>query len=145
MALPNDKPFYRYRGHPHPTAQVGEILHHNAIENYGGLLGVRDPGALASALNAPSVMVGGEDAYPTFFYTVAALGFRFAKNHPFNDANKRTTWLTVAATLRKNGYYPRGIEFEDETVLLAAGHLDIAGFRACLLIACNQDSTHERL
>lgn len=148
MALPNDKPFYRHRGYQYPTAQIVEILHENAIKDYGGLLGIRDPGALESALSAPLVIAGEEDAYPTFFNMnmVATIGFRFAKNHPFNDANKRTTWLTVVATLKRNGYYPRrpDTELEDMMVLLAAGH-DIAGFWVFLLIACNQDYTDERL
>jgi death-on-curing protein len=108
---------------------------------------VRDAGALDSALYAPLDSAGGQDAYGIFFLKIAVMGFRLVKNHPFNDANKRSAWLAVSATLRRNNYYPKrpAIEIEDMVVLLAAGHLKVEGFRAFLLIACSQDYTDPSL
>ena len=34
----------------------------------------------------------------------AAYGFGLAKNHPFNDANKRTALIAVRLFLKLNGY-----------------------------------------
>ncbi|MDX2006618.1 MAG: type II toxin-antitoxin system death-on-curing family toxin [Meiothermus sp.] len=147
MALLSASFFYRYRGHRYPTGKLVETLHQNALVRFGGLQGVRDTAALQSVLFAPVSTAGGDDAYPTFFTKVAALGFRLVKNHPFHDANKRTAWLTVEETLHANGYFTGrpSIEIEDIMVLMAAGHLSIEGFRAFLLIACHQDYTDERL
>lgn len=146
MGLPNDSYFYRYRGCYSPTKKLVTILHQTAIEQFGGLAGLRDAGALPSALYVPIESAGGEDAYSSFFAKLAAMGYRFAKNHPFNDA-KRTAWGLVENTLHKNDYDPGrpSVELEDVMVLRAAGRLDIAGFRAFLLIACNQDYPDERL
>jgi death-on-curing protein len=147
VALPSASFFYRYKGCRYPTGKLVETLHRNALVRFGGLEGVRDKAALQSALYAPISTAGGDDAYPTFFTKVAALGFRLVKNHPFYDANKRTAWLTVETTLHANGYYTSrpAIEIEDIIVLMAAGYLSLEGFRAFLLIACNQDYTDERL
>jgi len=136
--------FYRYKGYWYPTAKLVETAHQNALGNYGGIFGLRDAGGLDSAACAPLASAGGEDA---FLYKVAAVGFRLVKNHPFQDANRRTAWMTVGGTLHQNGYHPSrpAIGCEDGMVLLAARHLDIAAFRAFLLIACNQDYTDERL
>ena len=40
-------------------------LHHRIIEQSGGLAGIRDLGALESALAQPQMTFGGEDLYPT--------------------------------------------------------------------------------
>ncbi|GEM84974.1 type II toxin-antitoxin system death-on-curing family toxin [Meiothermus hypogaeus] len=147
MALPSASFFYRYKGHRYPTGKLVEVLHRNALVRYGGLEGVRDKSALESALYAPISTAGGEDAYPTFFSKVAALGFRLVRNHAFHDANKRTAWLVVETTLHANNYYISrpAIEIEDIMVMMAAGYLSIEGFRVFLLIACNQDYTDKHL
>ncbi|MGK0618548.1 type II toxin-antitoxin system death-on-curing family toxin [Meiothermus cerbereus] len=147
MALPSASFFYRYKGHRYPTGKLIATLHLNALVRFGGLEGVRDVRALQSALHAPISSAGGQDAYPTFFTKVAALGFQLVKNHAFNDANKRTAWLAVETTLHANGYYTSrpAIEIEDIMVLMAAGYLSLEGFRAFLLMACNQDYTDPRL
>ncbi len=40
-------------------------LHRRILEQSGGLSGIRDLGALQSALAQPRMMFGGEDLYPT--------------------------------------------------------------------------------
>lgn len=62
-------------------------LHDGILEASEGLPGVKDEGALISALRAPVITAGGADAYHTLFDKVAALEFLVACNHPFSDAN----------------------------------------------------------
>ena len=50
-------------------------LHRQIIEQSGGALGVRDLGALESALAQPRMTFGGEDLYPMLVDKAAALGF----------------------------------------------------------------------
>ena len=47
-------------------------IHAIAIENFGGANGVRDSGALESALARPFQTFGGDDLYPTTFEKAAA-------------------------------------------------------------------------
>lgn len=147
MAWPSASFFYRYKGHRYPTGKLVVTLHHNALVRFGGLEGIRNAAALQSALSAPIASAGGADAYPTFFTKVAALGFRLVRNHAFHDANKRTAWLAVETTLHANGYYISrpALEIEDMMVLMAAGYLSLEGFRAFLLMVCNQDYTDPHL
>lgn len=60
-------------------------LHRRVVERSGGSRGVRDLGALESALAQPRMTFGGEDLYPTVIEKASALGFSLIKNHPFVD------------------------------------------------------------
>lgn len=100
-----DRYWHRHRRHYYPTIAYAEELHQEALEEAGGLPEVKDAGALDSALHASVRAAGGEDLYPTFFTKVAALGFLIARNHAFNNGNKRTSFAVMADTLEKNGYY----------------------------------------
>lgn len=55
-------------------------------------------------------------------------GFSIAVGHPFNDANKRTAWLSLAICLEINGieFEPEPVVSEQWMVRLANGELDIA-------------------
>jgi death on curing protein len=50
-------------------------LHRQIINLSGGASGVRDFGALESAIAQPRMMFGGEDLYPTIVEKAADLGF----------------------------------------------------------------------
>ena len=56
---------------------LGEVLalHRRILAESGGRTGIRDLGAIASALSQPRVSVGGKDAYPTLLEKAAALGY----------------------------------------------------------------------
>ena len=77
---------------------LGEVLalHRRILAESGGRAGVRDLGAIASALSQPRVSVEGQDAYPTLLDKAAALGFSLIRNHGFIDGNKR---IAHAATI----------------------------------------------
>ncbi len=65
-------------------------LHDSMIDNFGGLKGVRDANLLLSSIESPMMAVFGEELYPTVYDKAAIYLFSIIRNHPFNDANKRT-------------------------------------------------------
>jgi death-on-curing protein len=78
-------------------------LHRQIIEQSGGALGIRDLGALQSALAQPRMTFSGEDLYSTLVDKAAALGFSIIMNHPFVDGNKRTGHAAMETFLVLNG------------------------------------------
>lgn len=79
-------------------------IHHEEVEKFGGSHGVRDLDLLDSALHRPQSSFMGEDLYPTLFRKAAALMHSILLNHPFIDANKRTSVAAMAYFLHLNGY-----------------------------------------
>jgi death-on-curing protein len=80
---------------------VGEVLqiHHQLIENYGGIRGVRDKGLLESAVFRPQI-----GYYNNVAEEAAALMESLANNHPFLDGNKRVAFAAAHTFLLVNGY-----------------------------------------
>jgi death on curing protein len=64
-------------------------LHRRQIRAFGGASGIRDQGALESAVARPQATFGGEDLYPDVVAKAAALMHSLVMNHPFMDGNKR--------------------------------------------------------
>ena len=56
-------------------------------EQFGGMTGVCDRGALESAVAQPRMTFADRDLYPTIVEKAAALGFSIIQNHPFIDGN----------------------------------------------------------
>ncbi|AEB12036.1 type II toxin-antitoxin system death-on-curing family toxin [Marinithermus hydrothermalis] len=139
--------YRRYRGKRYPTVEAVFYLHEEVLKASGGAPGVRNPGALESALDKPFSTVGGVDAYPTFFSKVAAIGYFITKPHPFVDGNKRTALQTMMLTLGMNGYKckPCARLQVATMVLTAMGHLDPQGLRTALLLWCELDPASELL
>jgi death-on-curing protein len=75
------------------------FFHKQLIEHYGGAPGIRDAGALESALHRPQT-----GYYDTIVHEAAALLESLVQNHPFIDGNKRTAFAVVDVFLRINGY-----------------------------------------
>jgi death-on-curing protein len=75
------------------------FFHKLLIERYGGAPGIRDVGALESALHRPQT-----GYYATLIHEAAALLESLVQNHPFIDGNKRTAFAVVDVFLRINGY-----------------------------------------
>lgn len=78
-------------------------LHRMSIEAYGGSMGIRDKGALESAVARPYSTYGGEELYPFVYQKSAAIFESIIRNHPFIDGNKRTALLTAYAVARIDG------------------------------------------
>ena len=81
-----------------------QAFHDQQINEHGGLPGLRDEGLLLSALSRPENAYHCSDPKPDLAELAAAYGFGFAKNYPFNDANKRTALIAMRLFLRLNGY-----------------------------------------
>jgi death-on-curing protein len=75
------------------------FFHKQLIDRYGGAPGVRDVGALESALRRPQT-----GYYDTIIEEAAALLESLVQNHPFVDGNKRVAFAVVDVFLRINGY-----------------------------------------
>ena len=80
-------------------------IHKVLIERFGGSHGIRDGGALESALARPQT-----GYYRDLIEEAAALWESLSQNHPFIDGNKRVAVTAMAAFLKVNGYR---LEFDD--------------------------------
>ena len=92
---------------------VVDALHHDQLLEHGGLPGVRDESALESALGRPRNKWSYGDA-TDIAELAAAYAFGLAKNHPFNDGNKRTAFIVMMLFLERNG---RTLHVEDAEVI----------------------------
>ena len=75
------------------------FFHQQLIERYGGAPGVRDVGALESALHRPQT-----GYYYAVIHEAAALLESLVQNHPFVDGNKRVAFAVIDVFLRINGF-----------------------------------------
>ncbi|WP_420383197.1 type II toxin-antitoxin system death-on-curing family toxin [Novosphingobium sp.] len=102
---------------------VAHAIHDRQLAEHGGPVGVRDPAALASALDrARNRWAYGETDLCAL---AAAYAFGVARNHPFADGNKRSAWVLARLFLRLNAVT---IAFTPEDAIhmvlqLAAGDL----------------------
>jgi death-on-curing protein len=93
-------------------------LYSRIIEQSGGMMGIRDLGALESALAQPRMTFAGEELYPTLIEKASALGFSIIKNHPFVDGNKRTGHAAMETFLVLNGHELDAMIDEQERIIL---------------------------
>lgn len=98
-------------------------LHRRVLLQSGGSSGMRDQGAVESAIAQPAMTFGGQELYPTLEEKTAALGFSLINNHPFVDGNKRIGHAAMEFFLALNGYeISAPVDDQEEFVLrLAAG------------------------
>lgn len=110
------------------TRAVVESLHAAQITRFGGPEGLRDAGALESALDRPrNKWAYGETT--DLVDLAAAYAFGIARNHPFIDGNKRTAFAAMMVFLRRNGvpFAPPPAEATVAILGLAAGEIAEAG------------------
>ncbi len=109
-------------------------LHAKVIAQSGGGAGLRDRGALESAVAQPEMTFGGEDLYPTVVEKAAALGHSLIQNHPFVDGNKRVGHAAMEVFLVLNGYEISASVDEQERIVLsvASSQMSRAEFSAWL-------------
>jgi death-on-curing protein len=109
------------------TLQLILAIHDEQLAEFGGAPGLRDVGALESALVRPidQFLYGATDLVAL----AAAYGFGLSRNHAFVDGNKRMALLAIVTFLGLNG-----VDFsvpEPEAVAmmlaLAAGEIDEDG------------------
>ena len=111
---------------------ISEILdlHERLLADSGGASGVRDLGALESAVGQPHASFGGQDLYPDLIAKAAALCSSLVMNHPFVDGNKRIGHAAMETFLLLNGHEIECDVDEQERVILqlAAGDLSRNAF-----------------
>jgi death-on-curing protein len=100
-------------------------LHDQIRRASGGASGIRDLGALESAIAQPKATFEGRDLYPTLLEKAAALGFSLVQNHPFVDGNKRVAHAAVETLLVLNGFELGASVDEQERLMveLASGRV----------------------
>lgn len=98
--------------------------HTQQLERFGGPPGIRDQGALESALARPLSLTAYSS--PDAAQLAASYAYGLARNHAFIDGNKRIAWLAARIFLRLNALH---LHFETQDAIdmmfsLAAGSLD---------------------
>ena len=75
-------------------------IHDDQVALFGGGEGMRDEGALVSAVMRPQI-----GYYESLVQEAAAMMESLAMNHPFLDGNKRAAFFATDAFLRMNGHF----------------------------------------
>lgn len=101
-------------------------IHRQQIEIYGGSIGLRDLGALESALAQPETTFDGEYLHTSIPAMAAAYLFHLCQNHPFVDGNKRAGANAAITFLLMNDWEPEfePDEFADLVLSVASGGMD---------------------
>jgi len=115
---------------------LDEVLafHEDQLTLFGGSAGVRDAGALESAIAVPASTFGGEYLHDGLFHMAAAYAFHLAENQPFLDGNKRTALNAALVFLDINGWVvddPEGRLYH-AMIAISARELDKQGLAALL-------------
>ncbi len=93
-------------------------LHSLVIAQSGSSSGLRDRGALESAVAQPEASFAGQELYPMISAKAAALGYSLIQNHPFVDGNKRVGHAAMEVFLLLNGYEIDASVDDQETIVL---------------------------
>ena len=106
------------------SALVAEAVHFDLLRSHGGMPCVRDQAVLESALARGRQRLSYEPG-SDLASLAAAIGYGLARNHPFNDGNKRVAFVVMVVFLGLNGLDLEVPETEVVTVVsdLAAGGL----------------------
>lgn len=106
-----------------------ERIHDEMIRSFGGEPGVRNIGAVSSAIErARFSTVHGEDFAPTIIHKAATIMHQILVYHPFVDGQKRTGISSAFIFLGLNGYFMWSREAMDEVhfaVRVAKGEYDV--------------------
>ena len=84
----------------YPSVATIIAIHEILINETGGAHGLRDYGALESAILRPQI-----GYYDSIIEEAAALLESLAVNHPFVDGNKRVAFASSDTFLRMNGHF----------------------------------------
>lgn len=102
---------------------IALAIHDVQLKEHGGMPGIADRGRLEAALSRPKNLY----AYgkPDAAELAASYAHGVARNHPFNDGNKRTAWVVARLFLADNRIK---FDYEPEEAVrmmeaLAAGEL----------------------
>ena len=82
---------------------VADTVQHDLVSMHGGLPGMRDEGLLEAALARPR-QLWSYGAPVDVAALAAAYAYGIARNHPYNDGNKRIAFVVAALFAELNGY-----------------------------------------
>ncbi len=110
-------------------ADIVKAIQRRQLAEHGGAEGVRDAGALASALDRPRNLLAYGTPAPDLAALAAAYGFGITRNHPFVDGNKRTALVVMRLFLKLNGVeFTATLQEKYEVIAtLASGNLEEVG------------------
>jgi death-on-curing protein len=95
-----------------------DALHYQQLSRFGGLFGVRDEGAIGSALGrARNQWEYGEER--DIARLAAAYGYGLTRNHGYSDGNKRIGFVAMSVFLDVNGLSLEAPEPEVVRIMLA--------------------------
>jgi death on curing protein len=105
-------------------------LHERSLKEHGGSAGIRDRGAIESALHAPQADFFYRQA--DYFGIAAAYAFHIAEAQAFIDGNKRTAITAALTFLELNGVTATAApdSLYDAMIAIAEKRLDKAGLAA---------------
>ncbi len=104
---------------------VIEAVHVDLIRTHGGLHGLRDENLLESALARPrQLMTYGKSA--DIASLAAAYGYGLARNHPYQDGNKRLAFVIMVVFLELNGFRFDASEADVVTMMLDVAAGDVS-------------------
>lgn len=113
-------------------ANALRLLHGETLAEFGGLSGIRDAlkdtashkGLFLSALARPQNLFAYEKV-TSISRLAGAYAYGIARNHPFNDGNKRAAFLAIGMFLAINGFLLKvePTEAVNTMLALAAGDL----------------------
>lgn len=100
-------------------------IHEQLIIRYGGSIGLRDAGALDSAIARPKHLIAyrSEASVPQL---AASYGWGLLRNHPFVDGNKRIALAAIIVFLELNDWQWLANEVEEAARVLAAAAGEIS-------------------
>ena len=109
-------------------------LHEDQLRLFGGSPGLRDAGALESAVATPRATFGGNFLHEDIFQMAAAYAFHIAENQPFVDGNKRTGLNAALVFLDINGWIVSDPDMRlyDGMIALSSRALDKPGLATLL-------------
>lgn len=103
-------------------------IHDHQLAEHGGLDGIRDEGAIVSALQRPENLA--RYKRPDVASLAASYAYGLARSHGFSDGNKRTTWVVARLFLLDNKFTIKfdPIDAVKQMESLAAGTVTEADF-----------------
>jgi death-on-curing protein len=104
---------------------VVDAIQTDMLLTHGGMPGLRDENLLESTLARPRQRYAYEPG-ADLATLAAAYGYGLARNHPYNDGNKRVAFVVMAVFLGLNGYEltARDTDVVTTIVALAADEID---------------------
>lgn len=107
------------------TRVVVDAIQTDLLLTHGGMPGLRDENLLESALARPRQLLS-YTPDSDLAALAAAYGYGLARNHPYNDGNKRVAFVVMAVFLGLNGLDFTASEADVVTTIVALASGEIS-------------------